>query len=124
MWGTICDLFELRPGEPWHNKDLLILCIPRHKGDHPVHLYGQAAILRGKLPDLDRWNASWGKGAQVNGSALADHPNTKTPCLAPDRKNVYHFFIRKVSAIDIIQVPLKKLGIDGSALHTTCTPYI
>jgi len=77
----------------------------------------QAAVLRVKLPHLDRWNDGRRKVAHAYSRALADVPSIKTPYEAPMRKHVYHLYILQLSNRDEMQKRLKEAGIGTSVYY-------
>jgi len=77
----------------------------------------QAAILRVKLPNLDKWNEGRRKVAHAYSSALADVADLHIPYEAPDRKHVYHLYILQTPHRDELQTRLKNVGIGTSIYY-------
>ena len=77
----------------------------------------QAAVLRVKLPHLDKWNEGRRKVAHIYSEALAGVKNIQTPYEAPDRKHVYHLYILQVSNRDEMQARLNEAGIGTSVYY-------
>lgn len=77
----------------------------------------QAAILRVKLPHLDRWNEGRRKVAHIYSDALAETPNLQIPYEAPYRTHVYHLYILQVPNRDELQEKLKEAGIGTSVYY-------
>ena len=77
----------------------------------------QAAILRVKLPHLDKWNEGRRKVAHIYSEALAGTPDLQTPFEAPNRTHVYHLYILQVPNRDELQEKLKEAGIGTSVYY-------
>lgn len=77
----------------------------------------QAAVLRTKLPHLDRWNEGRRTVAHQYNAALANVEHIQTPHEAPNRKHVYHLYILQVSNRDELQARLKEAGIGTSVYY-------
>ena len=77
----------------------------------------QAAILRVKLPHLDKWNEGRRKVAHIYSDALAETPNLQIPYEAPNRTHVYHLYILQVPNRDQVQEKLKEAGIGTSVYY-------
>jgi dTDP-4-amino-4,6-dideoxygalactose transaminase len=75
----------------------------------------QAAVLRVKLPHLDRWNAARRDHAARYTELLSDTPVT-TPVAAPDNQHVYHLYVIRAPERDALQAWLKERGI-GTGIH-------
>ncbi|HEX4367016.1 MAG TPA: DegT/DnrJ/EryC1/StrS family aminotransferase [Rhodopila sp.] len=75
----------------------------------------QAAILRVKLPYLDRQNARRGRIAAAYTSALGDG-SPRPPQKRADADHVYHLYVTRSRDRDRIQVALKENGI-GTGIH-------
>jgi UDP-2-acetamido-2-deoxy-ribo-hexuluronate aminotransferase len=73
----------------------------------------QAAVLRVKLPHLDRYCDSRRKVATFYDEAFAHHPNIETPFVASFSHHVYHQYtlILKDVNRDMVQEQLKQKGI-------------
>jgi dTDP-4-amino-4,6-dideoxygalactose transaminase len=77
----------------------------------------QAAVLRVKLPHLDKWNEGRRKVAHIYSDALAEMPNIQTPYEAPNRTHVYHLYILQVPNRDELQEKLKEAGVGTSVYY-------
>jgi len=77
----------------------------------------QAAILRVKLPHLDKWNEGRRKVAHIYSEALIGTSNLQTPYEAPVRTHVYHLYILQVPNRDGLQEKLKEAGIGTSVYY-------
>ncbi len=77
----------------------------------------QAAVLRVKLPHLDKWNEGRRKVAHIYSEALVGTPNLQTPYEAPDRTHVYHLYILQVPNRDELQEKLKEAEIGTSVYY-------
>lgn len=77
----------------------------------------QAAVIRTKLPHIDRWNDGRRKVAHQYSAALADVANLQTPYEAPNRKHVYHLYILQVPNRDELQAHLNEAGIGTSVYY-------
>jgi len=73
----------------------------------------QAAILRVKLPHLDRWIELRRRGAAAYGDALCGVPGITLPIERPERKHVYHQYTIRVAAgrRDEVQRKLAECGV-------------
>src|SRR5581483_2719255 len=70
----------------------------------------QAAVLRVKLPHLDRWNAARRAHADRYRRRLCGRVHL--PAAAPDRDHVYHLFVVEVDRRDEVQRRLRAAQID------------
>jgi dTDP-4-amino-4,6-dideoxygalactose transaminase len=77
----------------------------------------QAAVLRVKLPHLDKWNEGRRKVAHIYSDALAETPNLQIPYEAPYRTHVYHLYILQVPKRDELQDKLKEAGVGASVYY-------
>jgi dTDP-4-amino-4,6-dideoxygalactose transaminase len=93
----------------------------RAKYDHQVKGYNhrldtlQAAVLRVKLPHLDRWNAERRRVAAEYDRLLADLP-VITPRVLPGAEAVYHLYVIRVRDREGLQNHLKKAGV-ATGIH-------
>ncbi|MFI5395125.1 MAG: DegT/DnrJ/EryC1/StrS family aminotransferase [Candidatus Binatia bacterium] len=71
----------------------------------------QAALLRVKLPHLDRWNARRQALAAAYRRGLADLPGLSLPGTASDREHVYHLFVVRCRERGALQEHLDRCGI-------------
>lgn len=70
----------------------------------------QAAILRVKLPYLDKWNRARHEFAQAYMDALKDS-GIRLPIIRPEAESAWHLFVVRVSDRDHLQSFLKEQGI-------------
>ncbi|MCS1352254.1 DegT/DnrJ/EryC1/StrS aminotransferase family protein [Mechercharimyces sp. CAU 1602] len=70
----------------------------------------QAAMLRVKLPHLDRWNKQRRERVQLYNSLLADLP-LKTPHVASERISAHHLYVIACEQRDSLRNFLKREGI-------------
>jgi dTDP-4-amino-4,6-dideoxygalactose transaminase len=71
----------------------------------------QAAILRVKLPYLDKWNSARNQFAQVYMQSLQD-TGVGLPIIRPEAESGWHLFVIRVKDRDALQQFLKERGID------------
>ena len=76
----------------------------------------QAAMLRVKLPHLDRWNTRRQAIAAHYCEAFTDLPALQPPPSARDREHVYHLFVIRCDGRDALQAHLAARGI-ATAVH-------
>jgi dTDP-3-amino-3,4,6-trideoxy-alpha-D-glucose transaminase len=92
------------------------------KGDHALAGYNerldalQAAVLRVKLPHLDRWNASRAEAAGAYLRQLPDDVGTLPH--RPRAENVHHLFPIRISGRDEVAAALSRSGI-ATGIHYT-----
>lgn len=81
----------------------------------------QAAVLRTKLPHLDRWTASRRKAADFYTTGLADLPSIEVPVESPQGSHVYHQYTIKVPTDDRdkLKVALEKAAIASMIYYPT-----
>ncbi len=60
----------------------------------------QAAILRVKLPHLDRYNAARRQAADAYDAAFSGNPHLETPFRAPYSTHVFHQYTLKLKGVD------------------------
>ena len=77
----------------------------------------QAAVLRVKLPHIDRWNAGRREVAHTYSKALADVANIQTPYEAPECEHVYHLYVLQITNRDQVQERLNQAGIGASVYY-------
>jgi dTDP-4-amino-4,6-dideoxygalactose transaminase len=79
----------------------------------------QAALLRLKLPHLDRWNTQRREAAERYREALADTPVQLPPGDPEDARQVFHLFVVEVPDGDERDRVLGELRADGigAAVH-------
>jgi dTDP-4-amino-4,6-dideoxygalactose transaminase len=77
----------------------------------------QAAVIRTKLPHIDRWNDRRREVAHQYSAALAAEANIQAPYEAPNRKHVYHLYILQIPNRDELQAHLKEAGISTSVYY-------
>jgi len=71
----------------------------------------QAAILRVKLPHLERWTAARRSVARAYGAALADLGAVQTPAHDPGGRHVYHQYTIALDERDRVQASLRAAGV-------------
>jgi dTDP-4-amino-4,6-dideoxygalactose transaminase len=71
----------------------------------------QAAVLRVKLPHLERWIESRRAIAARYTAAFADVPAVVTPVEKPGRRHVYHQYTIQVAARDTVKQRLNDAGV-------------
>lgn len=71
----------------------------------------QAAVLRVKLPHLDRWNAGRREVARRYHELLSSIPGVVTPREQPDTVPVYHQYTVRVPERDRVQKALQEAGV-------------
>lgn len=76
----------------------------------------QAALLRVKLPYLDRWNEARRKRATLYNQLLKDVP-VITPFAERDRTHIYHLYIIQTDRRDALITHLKSEGIATAAYY-------
>lgn len=76
----------------------------------------QAAILRAKLPHLDRWNAARQQHAAAYRRALAGAAQVRCAAEAPAGEHVYHQFVVEVVDRDAVRQRLLDRGVE-SGIH-------
>jgi len=76
----------------------------------------QAALLRVKLPHLDRWNACRQSLAALYRRALSAVPGITLPATAAGGEHVYHLFVVRCADRDGLQAHLAAHGI-AAAVH-------
>jgi dTDP-4-amino-4,6-dideoxygalactose transaminase len=77
----------------------------------------QAAILRVKLPHLDRWNALRASMASRYDEALRDIEGVTRPTVSPGRTHVFHQYTIRVSARDSVQAELARVGVQTAVYY-------
>jgi len=76
----------------------------------------QAAVLKTKLPHLDRWNEQRRRAAADYQRLLAGIPGVVTPGVAADVEHVYHLYVIRTPNRDALQQCLTKAGV-ATGLH-------
>jgi dTDP-4-amino-4,6-dideoxygalactose transaminase len=71
----------------------------------------QAAVLRVKLPHLDRWNAARQQWAKVYMETLTKQ-GLRLPVVRPEAECVWHLFVIRVRDREALQAYLKTQGVD------------
>lgn len=79
----------------------------------------QAALLRLKLPYLDRWNDARRAAADRYRSALADLPVVLPPGDPDGGRHVYHLFVVEVEDRDRVLGELRAAGVGAGAHYPT-----
>lgn len=91
----------------------------------------QAAILRAKLPHLDRWNRRRSEIARCYSESLADIPVLRLPSrgsgfatdFASGQRHVWHLFTVRHPLRDDLAIRLKALGVD-TLVHYPEPPHL
>jgi len=83
----------------------------------------QAAVLRVKLPHLDRWNARRRALARLYQQALAGVAGIEVPGAAAEREPVYHLFTIRCAERDALREHLAAQGI-AAAAHYPCPLHL
>ncbi len=78
----------------------------------------QAAVLRVKLPHLDRWNDARRASAALYDSLL-DHPSLIRPFTLPEARHVYHLYTVRVPARDAVQRSLDAAAVQTAVHYPT-----
>lgn len=76
----------------------------------------QAAVLRAKLPHLERWSAKRRENARYYDAAFADLSGVRTPVIDPANESIYNQYTLRVERRDALQAHLTERGI-GSAIY-------
>jgi len=76
----------------------------------------QAAVLRVKLPHLDRWNAARRTWAEEYSRRLADLEDVVTPVVQPYAKHVFHLYVIRTPDRERLQRWLKSHGV-STGIH-------
>ena len=76
----------------------------------------QAAVLRAKLPHMDRWNVERRERAEAYTRALEGVPGVTVPREQPWGRSAWHLYTIRAADRDGLQAHLKKLGI-STAVH-------
>lgn len=76
----------------------------------------QAAMLRVKLPELDRWNARRREIADRYLRELSGLPGVRLPVVAEGAEPVWHLFVVRCARRERVQQRLTELGI-GTLIH-------
>lgn len=108
-------------------EDLRVLrnCGQREKYQHVVVGFNhrldnlQAAVLRVKLPHLDRWNAARREAAQLYNKLLAGADGVVTPHETQDRTHVFHLYVIQHPNRDGLLTYLNERGIRAGLHYPT-----
>ena len=76
----------------------------------------QAAILRAKLPHLDRWTEGRRRVAAAYRSALSGLPGVELPVEETGTEPVYHVYVVRIADRDRVRAELENEGI-GTGIH-------
>ncbi len=76
----------------------------------------QAAVLRRKLPHLERWTRARVEHARRYDEAFASMPGIRTPVVAPGNEHVYNQYTVRVRERDAVRARLEEAGI-GSGVY-------
>jgi dTDP-4-amino-4,6-dideoxygalactose transaminase len=80
----------------------------------------QAAILRVKLPHLDRWNSARARWAEEYRKRLKGVEGLVLPWPRPWAEPVYHLFVVRVAGRDRVAEALRRAGISASIYYPAC----
>jgi len=100
------------------------------KGDHQIEginsrLDGlQAAVLRVKLPHLEKWTRLRIEAAKRYDHLLQGIAGLEIPNRPPDRRHVYHLYAVLVERRDELQIFLKKQGIETVINYRKALPFL
>jgi dTDP-4-amino-4,6-dideoxygalactose transaminase len=76
----------------------------------------QAAILNVKLKHLEGWNEQRRRNARLYDELLLSVPGIRTPTVAPWGTHVYHLYVVRVKAREVMQQRLYQEGI-ATGIH-------
>lgn len=82
----------------------------------------QAALLRVKLRRLDAWNEGRRQIARQFNAELVS-PNVRLPAVAEWAEHVWHLFVIRCEARDLVRIELGKLGV-GALIHYPVPPHL
>jgi dTDP-3-amino-3,4,6-trideoxy-alpha-D-glucose transaminase len=82
----------------------------------------QAAILRVKLRNLDKWNLRRALLASEMQSYLSEIPGITLPVERPGFQSCWHLYVIRIAERDRVQEALKRQGI-GTMIHYPLPPY-
>lgn len=83
----------------------------------------QAAILSAKLPYLNQWTEARIKIAEAY-SRLIDADKFHLPLIRPGAKHVFHVYVIRTTARNILMRELKELGIETAIHYPTALPFL
>jgi dTDP-4-amino-4,6-dideoxygalactose transaminase len=92
-------------------------CGRKSKYEHHILGYNsrldtmQAAVLRVKLPLLDKWNQKRIESAKLYSHLFSDVPDAKLPYTAPGLTHVYHIYAIQVNNRDDVVEYLRSRGV-------------
>ncbi len=84
----------------------------------------QAAILRAKLPHLEKWTRARIAAADRYRARLAGKPGIELPAPAAGLEHVYHLFVVRVDDRTRVQAALKEQGIDTGVHYPSALPNL
>ena len=99
------------------------------KGDHKIEGINsrmdgiQGAILRVKLPHLQRWTDARRKAAAFYDAHLAGIGDIVTPAIATGRDHVYHLYVVLTARRDALRQHLTMAGIDTVLNYPKALPF-
>ena len=80
----------------------------------------QAAVLRVKLPHLDRWNAARDRWAEEYRKRLEGVDGLILPRPRPWAEHVYHLFVVRLAGRDRVAEALRRAGVSASIYYPAC----
>lgn len=83
----------------------------------------QAAILNAKLRRLEEWTDRRRRCAALY-NELLQGSGVITPCVAPEKRHVYHLYVVRVPDRDVIQAALKEAGIATGVHYPIALPSL
>lgn len=99
------------------------------KGDHRIEGINsrmdgiQGAVLRVKLPHLQRWTEARRKVADFYDAALAGIGDIKTPTVSEGRDHVYHLYVIRTARRDALKKHLAEQGIETVLNYPKALPF-
>lgn len=80
----------------------------------------QAAVLRVKLPHLDRWNAARARWADAYRKRLEGMEGLILPRPRPWAEHAYHLFVVRVAERDRVLDELRRAGVSAAVYYPAC----
>lgn len=100
------------------------------RGDHLIEGINsrldtlQAAVLRVKLPHLERWNSARAQHAKLYASLLAGLPTVQTPAVRRGCAHTYHIYAIRASRRDELRQYLRENGIETIIHYPSALPFL